>query len=330
MKVKATSAQSCHHSIAKGLLNLLRRIDLNQCIRVATPMESIERHIAKWRQESDRWKSTQSFRITMELLLEELEKHDRVEIVTCPTNMLREEFDDRFTETFICTDPDRWLPSFDKTNMDAIRKIAKQARSLLPPRVELSSASRGIIIHDREMTTCYEGYGNKVMERIFDNAKMEDLKNYHRTDEYFTDDTHPYTWEYLNTFYQRTLIWRMRCRVLPVGDFVEDTFEEGDIGLNGYCACSVEGDEHIETIGHMLLECELYNKIRTRFRGKHFRIPKAPTEQSVRLALGWVPEVEFPPDGLLKKRKKQARKAITTALAIWRERNIIRSRLGFY
>jgi hypothetical protein len=280
-----------------------------------------------------RWQSTHLFRITMELVVSELEKHANVEIVTCPTNNLIDEFDDRYTEEFICTDPDRWLPYYDKTDKDAVRKLARLARVEVPPRIELPPVE-GLIIHDRNANTLYEGTGSAVVERVLDNRKMEALRQYARTAFYVSKNTHPYTWEYLHTHPRRSLIWRMRCGVLPTGEFAQDNFG-GDRFL-GRCLCSMIGsdenpegnDIHIETIGHMLLECPLYTEIRVRLRGKRFSNPVAVTDESLATALGWIPEIKFPPDRKLGKRMKHARKAITTAIAIWQERNAIRD--GIY
>ena len=73
----------------------------------------------------------------MELLVSELELHTGITITTCSTNLLAEGFDERFTEEYICTDPDRWLPTYDKTDLDAVRKHARNARVKPTPRVEL-------------------------------------------------------------------------------------------------------------------------------------------------------------------------------------------------
>ena len=156
---------------------------------------------------------------------------------------------------------------------------------------------------------------------------MEDLRQYERTRVYFADDTHPFTWQILNDYHRRSLIWRMRCGSLPTGDMVEQEFG-GDTGFHGYCMCSTADNLQVETIEHMLLGCHLYSEIRRRVRGKRFAKPIVPLPNSLKAALGWIPENEFPPDGKLAKRKRRAFKAIETAVTIWHERNAIRERTG--
>jgi hypothetical protein len=326
-KTKPHSAQSCHHSVVTAMLQLLRSIDLTQRIRISTPMVSVERHVKHWRTAPERWRTAHSFKVTMELLGNEYERHTGVVLETRATNKLSE-FDSRYTEEYICTDPERWKPQFTKDGLDEVRKLAGNARVEVPPRVEIATSTRGIILHDRNLDRLFEGPGNGIAERIFDGKRMEFLREYHRTRDYVSKDTHPYTWEYVAHHSRRTLIWRMRCGVLPLEAFVKE------IGLphnrftafDGCCACS-QGDEKIEeTTGHMLVECPLYGDIR-RCKRKHKNPTAKWTPLREKLALGWVPEVKFPPDGKLEERKKAAKRAISAAIKIWQMRNEIRSKL---
>ena len=153
-------------------------------------------------------------------------------------------------------------------------------------------------------------------------------ENMTRTREYVGADTHPFTWQYVAHHKRRTLIWRMRCGTLPLEAFVKK------IGLprtrhtafDGRCACSGDNEVVEETVAHMLVEYPLYGDIRRRMRNHKHPTHRATPERE-KMALGWVPEVTFPPDGALEQRMAAAKRAIEAAIVIWQRRNAIMSKL---
>ncbi len=300
IQVKPQGNQTCHHAVAIALLRVLQHFDPRQKLDISMPLDVHKADKA----ENPRWLMRHLFKIVHTRLDNKLNTVEDVDTTIRPSNDLAD-FDPRFTEQFINTDPDRWKHLYKIG--DTVRIAAAEARDENEPeRLVIPPNVPGLLVHDPDMTKILEGSGTDIINDISDRAAMSFLLNYPPTAKYFIK-AHPATWEHVREHRSRTVIWRLRMNQVPTGENLQAWGLATPLGYN--CTCD---HATLETTFHMIVECPLYEHLRVRRR--HSRM------SSLKHALGFVDENRFPPDGFLKARRAEAATAINAAINIWHAR----------
>lgn len=303
MTHRASGTQTAHHASAALILEVLRRIQVDQKIQIATPMGSVADQIRDWRSWTHLKRVRHPYKLTMEALVQECERHSNAVILVIPAERMAT-WDARLTREFIETTNTRG-------RRGVIRERAAAARQTPEPRRMAPDRALGIVIHTEDKTKFFEGDAAAIVYNKADAKMRQQLRENQRTREYFDDEAHPATWELARKHPKRTQIWRMRMGIMPTGDFINELGMEDDMG--GVCMCGTRDDPEEETLRHILMDCRLYEDL---------RIPDTPT---LREALGYVAQGDYSQGNNLEERKKRARKRMDAAWKIWCERNRLRA-----
>lgn len=196
------------------------------------------------------------------------------------------EFDDRFTEDWISTDPDGW----ETGKCGKAQLWAKSARKLEPARLIIPRDFKGLILHDIEMRKAYEGNAERITCALLDNEVMEELRRRPDFHPYLEKGVaHPATWLRAR---DDVLIWRLRLDKAPFAAVVRGWSEDMMDELQDCCTCGSQEDPIEETRAHVLLECPLYNEARDHpdLAPDAYTAPDR-MNRDIKWALGFVPEI---------------------------------------
>ena len=289
----------------------MKRLHTTQDAVFSIPTKSVLHQLRQWGEMHQRKRAQHPFQVTMHQLSQEWQRReDRVVIQVRATSRLRD-FDDRFTEAIIDTDPSRWkhLPDPGK---DMLRQLARGHRSAPQARIEIPTGLEGIAVHDPEKERLLEGAGATLWNKLADSRRWGIAKAKYPILSCMTTG-HPYTLEAVRDHKRSIFFRRAWLDSLPIGT----NLVRCNLG-HAECPCD---DILVETMEHLFLWCPLYKKQRLiALEGSEGTTSRADQSKALMTALGLMHENPKRPNGDMAYRKRQTRRALDAAWSIWAKR----------